>query len=107
MKKYAILAFCLVLTVSMMVGCGCTNSKGKDMTTPTVLPTNEEVWDTTEPATRATTQPTTAPTVTPSDAATVPTETADRGNGPLEDTTTATSEAPMEGRSRSMVPGKQ
>lgn len=107
MKKYAILALCLVLTVSMMVGCGCTNRNGKDTTTATVLPTNEEVWDTTEPATRATTQPTTTPTVSPSDVATVPTETADRGNGPLEDTITAATDETVEGRSRSIMPGKQ
>ena len=107
MKKYAIAALCLVLTISLLAGCGCTNRKEQDVSAPTVLPTNEEVWDTTEPTTRATTQPTTTPTVSPSDAATVPSATADRGNGPLDDTITAATEAPIEGRSRSMMPGKK
>ena len=104
MKKYAYLALCLVLTAATMVGCGCTNRNMNETSAPTVLPTNEEVWESTEPTTRATTQPTTAPTVSPSDAATVPSETVDRGNGPLEDTTTAT-DGTMEGRSRSIMPG--
>lgn len=108
MKKYAYLALCLVLTAAMMVGCGCTNRESENTSAPTVLPTNEEVWDTTEPTTRATTEPSsepsTAPSVSPSDAATVPSETADRGNGPLEDTTAST-DAPMENRSRSIMPG--
>ena len=44
MKKYAIIACILVLTVSMLTGCGCT-AQDSDMTTmpsaePTILPTN-------------------------------------------------------------------
>lgn len=100
MKKYAILALCLVLTAAMMVGCGCTNRKMDETSAPTVLPTNEEVWDTTAPTTRATTEPSTAATT---EAATLPSETADRGNGPLEDTTAAT-DAAVDGRSRSAMP---
>ena len=100
MKKYAILALCLVLTAAMMVGCGCTNRKLDETSAPTVLPTNEEVWDTTAPTTRATTEPSTAATT---EDATLPSETADRGNGPLEDTTSAT-DATVDSRSRSAMP---
>ena len=57
MKKLMTLAFTLVLTASLFVGCGCTNQKMDNTTTPTVLPTNEEVWDTTE-TTRAATETT-------------------------------------------------
>ena len=103
MKKFVILALCLVLTAAMTVGCGCTNRKMDETSAPTVLPTNEEVWDTTAPTTRATTEATTIPTVTADDGSATG-ETADRGNGPLEDTTGAT-EGAAEGRARSMIPG--
>ena len=91
MKKHVYLVLVFVLTVSILTGCGCTKKK-IDTPDPTVLPTNEEVWDTTAPASRATAE-TTVPTMT-----TVPTETVDRGNGPLEDTTGSTGETgnPME-----------
>ncbi len=85
MKKYAILALCLVLTTALLVGCGCTNQNMDNANTsaPTVLPTNEEVWDNTN---AATSQPTTSAT-TATDSI-VPSGTIDHGNGPLEDSTT-------------------
>ncbi len=86
MKKYSIFVLVLVLTAATLVGCGCTN---QDMgsSAPTVLPTNEEV----HPTTRETSAPTTAPTTETSSEPSAPTqtqETIDRGNGPIEDTTT-------------------
>ena len=107
MKKYAYIALCLVLTASVLAGCGCTNQNMDKKPEPTVLPTNEEVWESTEPATRNT---------IPSTAATHPRETTDRGNGPLEDlpmdpthsskTTTPTeTTGTAQSRSRSMIPG--
>ncbi len=79
MKQYASLVLCLVLTAALLVGCGCTNQKQDNANTsvPTVLPTNEEVWDTTNN--------TTTPPTTHSNAATEPSSTIDRGNGALED----------------------
>ena len=47
MKTFLTLALTLVLTASLFVGCGCTNQK-MDSTNPTVLPTNEEIWNSTE-----------------------------------------------------------
>ena len=91
MKKYAYLVLCLVLTAGMLVGCGCTNRNKGTMPEPTVLPTNEEVWESTQPTTRTTTAPTTAPadmTTEPS----VPGTTADHGNGPLDETTSVPTE---------------
>lgn len=102
MKKYAYLTLAIVLTASLMVGCGCTNRNMTNPSEPTVLPTNEEVWESTAPTTRATTE------------ATTPTETYDRGNGALEDMipggtdlteATGNTESTMEGRSRGIVPG--
>ena len=57
MKTFLTLALTLVLTASLFVGCGCTNQK-MDSTNPTVLPTNEEIWNSTE-TTRTTTEATT------------------------------------------------
>ena len=99
MRRYTLLALVLVLTASLLLGCGCT---GKDMPTdptPTVLPTNEEVRPTTEEPTRATTEMTTVPTTQ----ATEPSNTIDRGNGGLEDTTAPSSEAAQDG-ARQMMP---
>ena len=106
MKTLITLALTLVLTAGLLVGCGCTNKNKGGMPEPTVLPTNEELWESTAPTTRATTAPTT------------PSETYDRGNGPLEDmipdstdvtVTTGSTEAAgaVEGRSRGMMPGRK
>lgn len=99
MKKYAYLALCLVLTAAMLVGCGCTNRNKGNMPEPTVLPTNEEVWESTAPTTRATTVPTTEAEILPTETA-VPGTTADHGNGPAEDTTGAAGETQAGANSR-------
>lgn len=80
MKKYALLALALVLTASLLAGCGCTNQNMGNTSAPTVLPTNDEVWNTTQSTTA-----TTLPTMTQSTEQTH--ATIDRGNGPLEDPT--------------------
>lgn len=102
MKKYACLALALVLTAAFLVGCGCTNQKMDETAAPTVLPTNEEKWSSTEPSTR----PTTAPTTDSTTQSTEPSQTIDRGNGPLEDDTTGSTGVGQEGRSRSGMTGK-
>lgn len=100
MKKYAYLALTLVLTAALLVGCGCTNRKMDNTSAPTVLPTNEEVWETTRETTHATTEATIPATTDHISGNTH--ETIDHGNGPLEDNTTTT-EATMEGRARNNV----
>ena len=59
MKTFVSLALTLVLTASMLVGCGCTNQNMDTTPAPTVLPTNEEIWNSTEATTSHTTAPTT------------------------------------------------
>ena len=59
MKTFVSIALTLVLTASCLVGCGCTNQNMDNTSAPTVLPTNEEIWNSTESATRATTESTT------------------------------------------------
>ena len=56
MKTFVTLALTLVLTAATLVGCGCTNRNSNNTSAPTVLPTNEELWNTTESTTRATTE---------------------------------------------------
>ena len=58
MKTFAALALTLVLTAATLVGCGCTNQKMDNTSAPTVLPTNEEIWNSTEATTRYTTEST-------------------------------------------------
>ena len=58
MKTFVSLALTLVLTASLLVGCGCTNQNMDNTSAPTVLPTNEELWNTTESTTRNTTETT-------------------------------------------------
>lgn len=89
MKKITIAAMCFVLTAALFVGCGCTNRNMDTTSEPTVLPTNEEVWESTQSTTRATTEATTMPTTMATDPMD-PSTTIDNGNGPLEDSTTAT-----------------
>ena len=88
MKRFSILILVFVLTAALMTGCGCTGPSTEESKAPTVLPTNEEV----PPTTRETTSPTTEATTQPSSAATEPSETIDRGNGPLEDVLPDTTE---------------
>ena len=78
MKKTITFLTVLVLTLSVLAGCGCRNSKPAETIAPTTMPT-------TAPTTEATTMPTTMPTQ-PSTEATI-----EDGNGPLStDSTTAT-----------------
>lgn len=55
MKTFLTLALTLVLTAACLVGCGCTNQNMEDTSAPTVLPTNEEIWNSTETSTHSTT----------------------------------------------------
>ena len=64
MKTFVTLALALVLTASCLVGCGCTNQNMDITTAPTVLPTNEEIWNSTESTTGNTTAATTMPETT-------------------------------------------
>ena len=59
MKTFVALALTLVLTAATLVGCGCTNQNMDNTSAPTVLPTNEEIWNSTEATTRSTTEATT------------------------------------------------
>ena len=114
MKTFVTLALTLVLAAAMLVGCGCTNRNTDNTSAPTVLPTNEELWNTTESTTRATTESTTAPMTTDG------TETTTNGNGGngIMDNTTETggimegsngtadvTEGPMSRSARRMMPG--
>lgn len=62
MKKFAMLMTVLVLTISMLTGCGCTRRGAESDTMPstemTILPTN--IPETTEPTTPST-EPMTEP----------------------------------------------
>ena len=90
MKKLTVAAMTLVLTLSVLTGCGCRNSRPAN-TVPTTLPTV-----TTAPTTEMTTVPTTTPTEATE-------STIQDGNGPIStDTTTATDETDMN-RSRGMT----
>lgn len=95
MKKYLMFVLTLVLTAALFTACGCTSQDAKYTTAPATMPTVMTTAPTTE-ATR------------PSSEATAPT--ADRGNGPLENTTTNTTAATeptdnaMESRTRQMQP---
>lgn len=70
MKKTLTFMTVLVLTLSMLAGCGCRNSKPAATTAPTTMPT-------TVPTTQATTVPTTMATEPATDA------TIEDGNGPI------------------------
>ena len=90
MKKMFVFLTVLVLTLSVLAGCGCRNSRPAATTAPTTMPT-------TAPTTEATTIPTTLPTQPSTDA------TIEDGNGPLStDSTTATDET-VTGNARSGV----
>lgn len=95
MKKCITFASALVLTAALFTGCGCTSQDAQYTTAPTTMPTVMTTVPTTE-TTRSTTE------------ATAPT--ADRGNGPLEDSTTGTTndtestDSPLENRARQMLP---
>ena len=76
MKNFAILVSLLVLTVFLMTGCGCRNSKPLD-----TMPSESTSMPTTVPTTAATTAPTTEATILPT--MDVTEETVDNGNGPM------------------------
>lgn len=83
MKKYAILAAVLVLTVSLLAGCGCTARNNSIATMPSatqpILPTNI-------PETTAPTEPATIPATTPATDAAEGTETTpDQYEGGISD----------------------
>ena len=91
MKKYAIFALCLVLTVSLLAGCGCTaqdnNTSDMPSATDPILPTNiPETTVPTEPATRPATQPATEAT----DASTMPSDDAGIADDSTAETGTGT-----------------
>ena len=96
MKRTLICALCLLLFTSLLTGC-----RGR-----------KEPMETIRPTTAPTTAPTTMPTVPPTSETTIPTtgtepsETMDRGNGPLESTesTESTASTTMPSRNRTMVP---
>ena len=101
MKTRLTVALAAVLTVSLLTGCGCTNRNVTKDPEPTVLPTNEEVWDTTE----TTVNPTIATATAPTD--TMTTETTDSTVNPT-DITDGTADATVStdnaARSRRMMP---
>lgn len=74
MKTFVTLALMLVLTAAMLVGCGCTNQNKDNTSAPTVLPTNEEIWNSTETTTGYTTEATTMTGSTEDSAATESTD---------------------------------
>lgn len=78
MKSFFTLALTLVLTASALVGCGCTNQKMDNTSAPTVLPTNEEIWNSTETTTGNTTE---ATTMTESTGTTAGTDTTEETRG--------------------------
>lgn len=90
MKKVCLLMTVLVLTLTVLTGCGCRNSKPAATTVPTTLPTV-----TTAPTTEATTAPTTMDTESTVDS------TIQDGNGPLS--TDATTET--DNTNARMIPG--
>ena len=65
MKSFVSLALTLVLTAACLVGCGCTNRNMENTSAPTVLPTNEEIWNSTETTMESTTGNTTQSTTAP------------------------------------------
>lgn len=67
MKKYAIVAVVLVLTLSLLTGCGCTAKKDGMVTMPS---TNESILPTNIPETTVPTEPATMPATIPATDAT-------------------------------------
>ena len=93
MKKTLMFLMLLVLTFSMLAGCGCRNSKPAETTLPTTLPTM-----TTEATTQATTMPTTEPETTVG-------PTLEDGNGPLTTDSTSSTDETQNDNSRSITGG--
>jgi len=115
MKTFVTLALTLVLTAVLLVGCGCTNRNIDNTSAPTVLPTNEEIWNTTESTTHTTTESTTIPMTTDSIGGTMDNNTAnggstdnnsgDRGTLDSNSGTTTETEGTMQRSGSRMMPG--
>lgn len=94
MKTVLAIVLTLVLTAAMFTGCGCTNRNMETTPEPTVLPTNEEIWNSTETTVNPT-RNTTSETMT-----TVPGTTGETGSTadttPTDDT--------LASRARRMMP---
>lgn len=90
MKKATILMTVLVLTLSLMAGCGCRNTRPAATTVPTTLPA-------------VTTVPTTESNTQPSTMGTEPTieSTIEDGNGPISTDGTTATDATESGNARS------
>lgn len=84
MKTFVALALTLVLTTACLVGCGCTNQNMDNTSAPTVLPTNEEIWNSTAATTDSSTD---ATTMTDNSGTTTATDTTDTA-GTGEDSST-------------------
>lgn len=101
MKTLLAIVMTVVLTAALLTGCGCTNRNMETTPEPTVLPTNEEIWNTTE-TTRAPTYSTTEPTVNTT------LETRDSVTSSTESTETTGTTTPTEdtigNRARRMIP---
>ena len=94
MKKYAVLLAVLVLTASLLTGCGCTRRGAEMDTRPstemTILPTN--IPETTAPVLPSTEPMTVAPTEIPTEHSTMDTE-----DGGITDSITGESDAARNG----------
>lgn len=101
MKTLLAIVMTVVLTAALLTGCGCTNRNMETTPEPTVLPTNEEIWNTTE-TTRTPTYSTTEPTVNTT------LETRDSVTSSTESTETTGTTTPTEdtigNRARRMIP---
>lgn len=100
MKSLTAFVLTVVLTSSLLTGCGCTNRNMENTSAPTVLPTNEEIWNTTQTVPRDTTEPKATAAATDATMNTT-VETTDTT------LTTADTESTVEGRIRRMMPGNR
>ena len=101
MKTLLSIIMTVVLTAALLTGCGCTNRNIEKTPEPTVLPTNEEIWNTTETIrvpTTAATDPTEYTTVETRDPTTTSTE------NPTNTIETAPTNDTPESRTRRMMP---
>ena len=100
MKKYGIFALTLVLSLALLTGCGCTNSKPAN-TQPSTLPPTTGA--TLMPTTEATTMPTTMATTAPSTEATTAPDSSETmtNDNPTSDVSTDATDA---NASRSRMP---
>ena len=84
MKKFAMLLTVLVLTISMLTGCGCTR---RGAGTDTMPPTEMTILPTNIPETTAPVMPSTMPMTEPVTEPTDNTDTMSTENGIMEDIT--------------------